>query len=151
MFGSKFGSYAIFRQRRDLSDPSICLVSQLLLLNSDADSAIYVSIRRLLYQNGDKPTNLVLAMNPLLLPLRVFYETKGSSIQTDLVFGLYLLVESYRSFTLPKRAVSMPNSRIQMLRFVQMLRTVSVVPVYYGPCWPMEHVIAATAERMRFR
>ena len=77
------------------------------------------SIRRLLYQNGDKPTGLVLLMNPLLVPLMVFYETKGSSIQTDLVFGLHLLVESYKSFALPNRLVSMPNGRIQMLQFAQ--------------------------------
>lgn len=70
-------------------------------------------------QNGEKPANLVLAMNPLLVPLQVFYEMKGSSMQTDLVFGLHLLVESYKSFTLSKGPVSMPNSRIQMLRFVQ--------------------------------
>lgn len=77
------------------------------------------STRRLLYQNGDKPSDFVLTMNPLLLPLQIFYETKGSSIQTDLVFGLHLLVESYKSFTLPKRLISMPNGRIQMLHFAQ--------------------------------
>ena len=77
------------------------------------------SIRRLLYQNGEKPTGLVLLMNPLLLPLQVFYETKGSSIPTDLVFGLPLLVESYKSFILPKKLVSKPNGRIQMLQFAQ--------------------------------
>lgn len=81
------------------------------------------SIRRLLYQNGGKPSDLVLAMNPLLLELQIFYETKGSSIQTDLVFGLHLLVESYKSFTLPKRLVSMPNGRIRMLRFVQDIKS----------------------------
>lgn len=77
------------------------------------------SIRRLLYQKGDTPSNFVLDMNPLLRPLRFFYGMKGSSIQTDIVFGLHLLVESYKSFTLPKKLPSVPNGRVQMLRFAQ--------------------------------
>ena len=77
------------------------------------------SMRRLLYQNEDKPSDLVLAMNPLLQPLLLFYETKGSSIQTDLVFGLHILVESYKSFMQAERPISMPNGRVQMLRFAQ--------------------------------
>lgn len=77
------------------------------------------SLRRLLYQNGDQPSDLVLYMNPLLRPLQIFYETEGSSIQTDLAFGLHLLVESYKSFTLQKKLSSMPNARVQMLRFAQ--------------------------------
>ncbi|CAD6585577.1 MAG: hypothetical protein ASARMPREDX12_002061 [Alectoria sarmentosa] len=77
------------------------------------------SIRRLLYQKGDTPSDFVLDMNPLLRPLRSFYGMKGSSIQTDIVFGLHLLVESYKSFTLPKKLPSVPNGRVQMLRFAQ--------------------------------
>lgn len=81
------------------------------------------SIRRLLYQNGNEPSDLVLDMNPLLGSLQIFYETKGSSIQTDLVFGLYLLVESYKSFMLPEKPISMPNGRVQMLRFAQDIKS----------------------------
>lgn len=77
------------------------------------------SIRRILYQNGNTPSDLVLKMNPLLRPLQIFYETKGSSIQTDVVFGLHLLVESYKSFTLPKRLLTTRNGRVQMLRLAQ--------------------------------
>lgn len=80
-------------------------------------------IRRLLYQNGDKPSDLLLAMKLLLRQLQIFYEAKGSSLQTDLVFGLHLLVESYKSFMLPERLITMPNCRVQMLRFAQEVKS----------------------------
>ena len=62
-------------------------------------------------------------MNQLLRQLQIFYEAKGSSVQTDLVLGLHLLVESYKSFMLPERLITMPNCRVQILGFAQEVKS----------------------------
>ena len=62
-------------------------------------------------------------MNQLLRQLQIFYEAKGSSVQTDLVLKLHLLVESYKSFMLPERLITMTNCRVQILGFAQEVKS----------------------------
>ena len=81
--------------------------------------------RRLLASEGIR-SEFLCSMNPLIKDIREIYRPKDSSngpnasITTIVVFGLQLLVESYKSFMLSDQtAPKIVNCRIQMLKFAQ--------------------------------
>jgi len=54
---------------------------------------------------------------PLVFDLHEFLYAEGNSVKTNIVFGLKLLVESYKSFILDEGGLKLPNCRIQILKF----------------------------------
>ena len=62
-------------------------------------------------------------MDPPISDLIEFILSEEKTCQTHAMFGLQLLVESYKSFIIPKPRTATPNCRIQMLRFAQDVRS----------------------------
>ena len=62
-------------------------------------------------------------MNPPISDLIEFILSEEKTCQIHAMFGSQLLVESYKSFTIPKPRTATPNCRIQMLRFAHDVRS----------------------------
>ena len=77
------------------------------------------NMRRFMFEENQLRPEFIMDMNPLVADLKEFQTAKSSSIETSVIFGLQLLVESYKSFILSGPT---PNCRIQALKFAQHVR-----------------------------
>ncbi len=103
--------------------------------------------RRLLASEEIRP-ELLYSMNPLIKAVRKIYRSKDSSaapntmIKTNVVFGLQLLVESYKTFMFSdEKTHKAVNCRVQMLKFARDVKnTLTTVrelrPFIHDKCCP---------------
>lgn len=75
-----------------------------------------------------------LDMNPLLREVQMYIQTEEQYPRTSLIFGMQLLIESYKSFHHCERAKYKANCRTQALRFVQEVRSCLEL-VLTNFCW----------------
>lgn len=92
---------------------------------------ILKSVKRRLLPTEDLRLEFLHEMNPLIKDIHGIYKNKDdrnildASIQTNVVFGLQLLVESYKSFMFSKEPTpTFINCRIQTLKFAQDVKNV---------------------------
>ena len=77
------------------------------------------TMNQLLCNEDESSKQFTLVMNPLLVDVEDYLDSERKPVTTSLVFGMQLLVESFKSFRFCEGAVQGINCRTVALKFVQ--------------------------------
>lgn len=88
----------------------------------DMMRALLIGLRKVLLPREYPKSSFIYSSNPLAPDLLYFCGIEGRSVRTSFVFGLQLLVESYKSYVHSKEGTKAPNCRILTLKFAQDVR-----------------------------
>jgi hypothetical protein len=82
-------------------------------------------------------------MNPLLSDISAFLESEDEHPNLSLVFGVHLLLETYRSFIWKTKTATKSNCRLQALRFAKEVKEMVQIPLLHS-CDPMVCTLQVT-------
>ena len=86
------------------------------------------SMKQLLCIENEYSRDFALVINPLIVDVESYLDSDGESVTTTLVFGMQLLVESFKSFRFGEKAIQGANCRTSALRFAhEVHRTLKAV------------------------
>ena len=86
------------------------------------------SMKQLLSIQKEYSREFALEINPLIVDVKSYLDSDGESVATTLVFGMQLLVESFKSFRFGDKAIQGANCRTSALRFAhEVNRTLKAV------------------------
>ena len=86
------------------------------------------SMKQLLCIQKEYSTEFALDINPVIVDVKSYLDSDGESVTTTLVFGMQLLVESFKSFRFGDMAIQGANCRTSALRFAhEVNRTLKAV------------------------
>ena len=77
------------------------------------------TMKKLLCNEDELSKDLTLDMNPLLVDVKNYLDSESKLVTSSLVFGMQLLVESFKSFRFCEGAIQSINCRTVALRFAQ--------------------------------